>query len=108
MCIRDSPVCDRFDDRYLCRRRIRRLPFRHPAQHSGCSGRSCKMCIRDRDKAEVDLDPSIDLYDHRVYEKAAENLQKMIDDGVYRQETAACYYIYRQVMDGRGVFLTRS
>ena len=53
------------------------------------------------DKAEVDLDPSIDLYDHRVYEKAAENLQKMIDDGVYRQETAACYYIYRQVMDGR-------
>lgn len=53
------------------------------------------------DKAEIDLDPSIDPYDHRVYEKAAENLQKMVDEGVYQQEETPCYYIYRQVMDGR-------
>ena len=26
------------------------------------------------DKAEIDLDPSIDLYDTRVYEKARDNL----------------------------------
>ena len=34
------------------------------------------------DKAEVDLDPAIDIYDDSVYAKAAENLQKMLDDGV--------------------------
>ena len=28
------------------------------------------------DKAEIDLDPSIGLYDERVYQKAAENLKK--------------------------------
>ncbi len=29
------------------------------------------------DKAEIDLDPSVDIYDDRVYEKAAENLLRM-------------------------------
>ena len=53
------------------------------------------------DKAEVDLDPSIDLYDTRVYEKARDNLQKMIDDGVFVQEDKPCLYIYKQVMEGR-------
>ena len=34
------------------------------------------------DKAEIDLDPSIDLYDARVYEKARENLEKLVSDGI--------------------------
>ncbi len=53
------------------------------------------------DKAEVDLDPSIDIYDRRVYEKAAENLSKMGAEGIYIQEETPCFYIYQQVMDGR-------
>jgi uncharacterized protein (DUF1015 family) len=53
------------------------------------------------DKPEVDLDPSIDLYDKRVYEKARENLYKMIQDGVLVQEQLNCLYIYKQVMNGR-------
>ena len=53
------------------------------------------------DKAEIDLDPAIDLYDTRVYEKARDNLQKMIADGVFMQDEKACFYIYKQVMDGR-------
>jgi len=53
------------------------------------------------DKAEIDLDPQIDLYDTRVYEKAAYNLQKMIDDGILIEDDRACLYIYRQVMGGR-------
>lgn len=53
------------------------------------------------DKAEIDLDPSIDLYDTRVYEKARDNLQKMITDGVFVQDAAPCLYIYKQVMNGR-------
>ena len=53
------------------------------------------------DKAEIDLDPAIDLYDTRVYEKARDNLYKMIADGVFVQDEAACLYIYKQVMNGR-------
>ena len=53
------------------------------------------------DKAEIDLDPSIDLYDKRVYEKARDNLYKMVTDGVYIQDEKPCLYIYKQVMNGR-------
>jgi uncharacterized protein (DUF1015 family) len=53
------------------------------------------------DKAEIDLDPSIDLYDEKVYLKARENLQKMIDDKVLIEDKKPCFYIYRQVMNER-------
>lgn len=53
------------------------------------------------DRAEVDLDPSIDVHDKRVYEKARENLDKMIDNGEYIQDEIPCLYIYRQIMNGR-------
>ena len=53
------------------------------------------------DKAEIDLDPAIDLYDTRVYEKARDNLIGMIADGVFIQDSTPCLYIYRQVMLGR-------
>ena len=53
------------------------------------------------DKAEIDLDPAIDLYDTRVYEKARDNLNQMIADGVFRQDEEPCLYIYKQVMNGR-------
>jgi len=53
------------------------------------------------DKAEIDLDPSIDLYDKRVYEKAGDNMRGMIKDGVLEQDKNNCLYIYKQVMNGR-------
>ena len=53
------------------------------------------------DKAEVALDPSIDLYDTRVYEKARDTLNEMIDQGVFIQDEKPCLYIYKQVMNGR-------
>ncbi len=53
------------------------------------------------DKAEIDLDPSVDLYDTRVYEKARDNLNQMIAEGVFVQEEKPCLYIYKQVMNGR-------
>ena len=46
------------------------------------------------DRAEMDLDREIDLYDSRVYEKARENLQKMEADGTLIQDSKKCYYIY--------------
>ena len=53
------------------------------------------------DKAEIDLDPAMDLYDTRVYEKARDNLNKMIADGVFVQDQTPCLYLYKQVMNGR-------
>ena len=53
------------------------------------------------DRAEIDLDPSIDVHDKRVYDKARENLDKMIEDGEYIQDEMPCLYIYRQIMNGR-------
>ena len=53
------------------------------------------------DRAEIDLDPSIDVHDTKVYEKARDNLNKMISDGEYMQDDIPCLYIYRQTMNGR-------
>lgn len=53
------------------------------------------------DKAEIDLDPSIDIHDVVVYEKARDNLYKMIKDGVFIQDDEDSLYIYKQIMDGR-------
>ena len=54
------------------------------------------------DKAEIDLDPSMDLYADEVYAKAAENLRVFEEKGVYFQEQRKKYYFYRQIMNGRG------
>ena len=52
-------------------------------------------------KAEIDLDFSVDHYDQRVYEKARENLDKLIENKVYLQDKKEKIYIYRQIMKGR-------
>ena len=53
------------------------------------------------DKAEIDLDREINIYDKVVYETASGNLNKMIEDGVLKEEEKPCYYAYRQIMNGR-------
>lgn len=53
------------------------------------------------DKAEVDLDPAIGLYDEKVYLRARENLYQMMENSVLIQDGKDCYYIYKQVMQGR-------
>ncbi|AWK50159.1 DUF1015 domain-containing protein [Clostridium beijerinckii] len=53
------------------------------------------------DRPEIDLDPSINIHDPKVYEKARENLDRMITDGEYIQDYEPCLYIYRQIMNGR-------
>lgn len=53
------------------------------------------------DRAEIDLDPSIDVHDKKVYEKARENLDKMIEEKQFIQDEKTCLYIYRQIMNGR-------
>lgn len=53
------------------------------------------------DKAEIDLDPEINPYSPKVYEKARDNLYKMIADGIYIQDKRPNLYIYRQIMNNR-------
>lgn len=53
------------------------------------------------DKAEIDLDKSIDIYDEKVYAKASENLKLFEQNGVYINDSDKKYYFYRQIMDGR-------
>ena len=53
------------------------------------------------DKAEIDLDKNIDIYDSQVYEKAASNLRKFENEGIYINDEIKRYYFYRQIMDGR-------
>ncbi len=49
-------------------------------------------------KPEIDLEPGVDLYDDRVYAKAAENLRRFMDDGVLVSDEAPFLYLYRQRM----------
>jgi len=53
------------------------------------------------DKAEIDLDPSIDIYADEVYEKARTNFQALRSSDSMMKDEKDCYYIYRQTMDGR-------
>lgn len=53
------------------------------------------------DKAEVDLPEGTDIYSDEVYQKAKENLEKSVNDGICIDDTTAKFYIYRQIMDGR-------
>lgn len=52
------------------------------------------------DKAEIDLDRNINIYDKIVYEKARNNLYEMINKGVLAKDNKKCLYIYRLIMDG--------
>ncbi len=51
-------------------------------------------------KAEIDLPEGTDPYDASVYQKAADNLEKMIAEGVLQRDEKPCYYVYRLTMNG--------
>jgi uncharacterized protein (DUF1015 family) len=53
------------------------------------------------DKADIDLDPGIDLYSKSVYEKARDTLKRMIEEGTFIQDNNDSLYIYKEVMNGR-------
>ncbi len=53
------------------------------------------------DKAEIDLPDGTDIYDEKVYLKAKENLKNLEKNGICKKEPLPCFYIYRQIMNGR-------
>ena len=54
------------------------------------------------DRPETWFDDSVDIYDPRVYEKAGQVLAQWQEEGYFIQDEKPCYYIYRQILDGRG------
>jgi len=52
-------------------------------------------------KSEIDLPEDLDSHHQQVYDKAKENLQRFISEGVLTQEQKPCYYIYQLIMNGR-------
>ena len=49
-------------------------------------------------KPEVDLPADIDLHSEQVYNKANDNMQRLIDGGKFVQDEQAMFYIYGQTM----------
>jgi len=49
-------------------------------------------------KAEIDLPADTDPYDAAVYAKAADNMRRMVSEGVLKRDAKPCYYVYRLVM----------
>jgi len=49
-------------------------------------------------KAEIDLPEATDPFDASVYDRAAVNLQAMVEQGILQRDDQACYYVYRLTM----------
>jgi uncharacterized protein (DUF1015 family) len=52
-------------------------------------------------RSEIDLPEGIDVHSQQVYDKAKQNLQHLIDEGILVEDQQPSYYIYRLVMNGR-------
>ncbi|MGC6173660.1 DUF1015 domain-containing protein [Lacrimispora sp. 38-1] len=53
------------------------------------------------DRPETQFPQDVDIYDDRVYEKAAGMLKDWIKDGTFAQDGTKAYYIYELIMEGR-------
>jgi uncharacterized protein (DUF1015 family) len=49
-------------------------------------------------KPEIDLPPGTDVFSDEVYAKAAENISRMINEGILKRDAEDYYYIYRVQM----------
>ena len=52
-------------------------------------------------RSEIDLPADIGPYDDRVYQRAGDNLQEFIRQGILVQDDEPALYVYEQTMDGR-------
>ena len=53
------------------------------------------------DRAETNLDDTVDTYADEVYKKAHDLMWQWVDEGYFIREDEPCYYIYELTMDGR-------
>lgn len=52
-------------------------------------------------RPDIDFPPEADPYSEIIYQKAAENLQRLQNDGILIRDTQNCLFAYRQIMNGR-------
>lgn len=52
-------------------------------------------------RSEVELPDEVDPYSEAVYERAARNLKRWLEEGILEQEPVDCYMIYRQTSHNR-------
>ena len=52
-------------------------------------------------RSEIDMPQQEDPYDRSVYEKARDNIDAFLNDGIFISEERPALYLYRQIMDGR-------
>jgi uncharacterized protein (DUF1015 family) len=52
-------------------------------------------------KSEIDLPEDIEIHSQRVYDKARENLEIFLREGILFSEEKPCYYIYMLVMNDK-------
>ena len=52
-------------------------------------------------KPEVDLPENTNLHSDEVYIKGKENLEKLIDEGYFKQDQTELLYVYGQTMFGK-------
>lgn len=53
------------------------------------------------DRAETGFPDSVNTYDPKVYVRAKELLQGMLEEGTLYSDKEECYYVYELIMDGR-------
>ena len=53
------------------------------------------------DRAETQFSDDVDTYDERVYKKAREIYDSMLDSGEFVRDEKPCFYLYEQTMNGR-------
>ena len=53
------------------------------------------------DRAETQFAPDMDMYADEVYDKARDMMWQQIEEGSFVQDDKPCFYVYRQVMNGR-------
>jgi len=52
-------------------------------------------------RSEIDLNENIDVYSQPVYDKARNNFLQFVEEGKLQQDDLECFYLYRQIMDGK-------
>lgn len=52
-------------------------------------------------RSEIDLPDETDPYCKAVYDKAKTNIDGFLEKGILFQDETPCFYIYKQIMDGR-------
>ena len=59
------------------------------------------MSFLSIDRAETSFPEEVDTYDPRVYVKAKELLQEMMEQGIFLTEDKECYFVYELIMNER-------